>query len=371
MPVLFKEISADLGLNLVQVGWIWGLLSLSGLLTVFISGLLADRFGAKRMIIFACSMAGLAGASRGLSNNFATLTITTFLFGLLVVFIVIDILKTVATWFQSRHLGLANGTLATGMGVGFTIGSMFSATLLSPMLGSWRGVLFLYGGISLFFAMLWFITTKEQQPEGISKASDRVTTREAIYHVLRNKNVWVLSIALLGYTGCTEGICGYLPLYLREFKEWLPASADGTLATFNGVSTLAAIPMSLLSDKLGRRKLLLISISIVTIIGVGLLSIADGMIIWIIIIFVGMGRDAFMALVIASTIESEGIGVLYTGTALGLIQTISRIGPFISPPIGNTMASSSGGFPFIIWSVFGVIALLCLPLIRETVHRRV
>ena len=45
MPVLFNEISAHLGLSLVQVGWIWGFFSLSGLFTVFIAGILADRFG--------------------------------------------------------------------------------------------------------------------------------------------------------------------------------------------------------------------------------------------------------------------------------------------------------------------------------------
>ena len=73
MPVLFNEISTDLRLNLVQVGWIWGLSMASGLITVFISGLLADRFGVKRILIFACFMIGLAGASRGLANNFASL----------------------------------------------------------------------------------------------------------------------------------------------------------------------------------------------------------------------------------------------------------------------------------------------------------
>ena len=45
MPVLFEEISTDLGLSLVQVGWIWGFFPMSGLFIVFIAGLLADRFG--------------------------------------------------------------------------------------------------------------------------------------------------------------------------------------------------------------------------------------------------------------------------------------------------------------------------------------
>ena len=47
MPVLFDEISADLGLSLVQIGSIWGLLFLPGAFVGLIGGPLGDRFGAK------------------------------------------------------------------------------------------------------------------------------------------------------------------------------------------------------------------------------------------------------------------------------------------------------------------------------------
>lgn len=38
LPVLFAEISADLGLSLVQVGWIWGIGSVLGILVGIIGG---------------------------------------------------------------------------------------------------------------------------------------------------------------------------------------------------------------------------------------------------------------------------------------------------------------------------------------------
>jgi predicted MFS family arabinose efflux permease len=370
MPVLFKEISADLGLSMVQIGWVWGFYPMSGLLIAFIAGLLADRFGAKRLLIFTCSMAGLAGASRGLANDFPSLLFTTFLFGLLAGFMPSNTFKVTATWFPAHQRGLASGILITGMGAGFTISSMFSATLVSPLLGGWRFVLFLYGAISIIIAFLWLVTIKEQQTAGETGRNDRAKPREAIYHVLRNKNAWLINLATMGYHGCIQGMCGYLPLYLREFKGWLPASADGTLATFTGVSTLGAIPISILSDKLGQRKLLLISIIITAIIGVGLLSIADVIIIWVIIILVGIGRDGFIAMANASTIDNKDIGTLYSGTAVGFLQTISRIGAFMSPPIGNSMAAYGEGLPFTIWAAFGVFALVCYSLIRETGHRQ-
>ena len=100
----------------------------------------------------------------------------------------------------------------------------------------------------------------------------------------------------------------------------------------------------------------------------GFLSIADGIIIWLLVIVIGIGRDGLMALMTAITIENKGIGALYSGTAIGLIHTVSRLGPFISPPLGNSLAETNAGLPFIIWAVFGVLALICFSLTRETGH---
>ena len=104
--------------------------------------------------------------------------------------------------------------------------------------------------------------------------------------------------------------------------------------------------------------------------GLGLMSVADGIIIWVLIILVGIGRDGLVALACTSTLESKGIGVIYFGTAMGFLQTIFRIGAFLSPPIGNSMASINAGLPFIVWAAFGVIALVCFSLAKETGHRQ-
>jgi MFS family permease len=148
MSVLFKEISEKLGLSLVQIGVVWGTPAFSGLLIVFFGGLLSDRYGAKHVIAFACLMAGIAGALRGTASGFAGLVLFTFLMGLAVWVIPASVFKTNATWFSGRRLVIANGVVSTGMAFGFTVGSLISATVLSPLLGGWQSVLFLYGGSS-------------------------------------------------------------------------------------------------------------------------------------------------------------------------------------------------------------------------------
>jgi len=67
MSVLFDEISDDLGLSLVQVGIVWGIFPFGSIFFSLIGGMLGDRFGTKIVISVTCLIAGLAGASRGLS----------------------------------------------------------------------------------------------------------------------------------------------------------------------------------------------------------------------------------------------------------------------------------------------------------------
>ena len=75
LPVLFAEISEDLGLSLVQVGWIWGMGSVLGILVGIIGGSIGDRFGPRRTLAVACLLMGIAGAARGLSSGFASRSI--------------------------------------------------------------------------------------------------------------------------------------------------------------------------------------------------------------------------------------------------------------------------------------------------------
>ncbi|MDD5704074.1 MAG: MFS transporter, partial [Dehalococcoidales bacterium] len=62
MPVLFKEISQDLNLNLSQIGFIWGVFSLGSIFVAPLGGILSDRLGNKRTIVIIGILSGLTGA---------------------------------------------------------------------------------------------------------------------------------------------------------------------------------------------------------------------------------------------------------------------------------------------------------------------
>lgn len=364
MPVLFKEISVDLGLSLVQIGGIWGIDFLSGIITGLAGGLLGDRFGVRRVLSIACLLAGGAGALRGLSSGFTSLAATTFLFGFILASIPVNVIKTTGIWFSGRHLGLANGITAMGMAVGFMAGSMLSATVLSPLLGGWRWVLLLYGTLSALIGVLWFFTVREpgQLISGTSTA--RLTFGQTLLRVIRLKSVWLLGVALAGHSGCVNSMLGYLPLYLRG-KAWPVASADGTVAAFHGVSMLGAIPLGLMSDRFKSRKTVLIPAILITAASVALLSAAHDQALWLFVIVSGLFRDGFVAIILSMIIEIKGVGADYAGTAAALVLAVSRSASFVGPPLGNSLADFHPGLPFVFWGALALATPISLHFFKE------
>ena len=366
LPVLFKEISEDLGFNLVQVGAIWGLGALTGIFSGLFGGAIGDRFGAARTLMVACLLAGASGALRGWADDFTTLAATMLLFGLVTPVIAMNVHKTCGIWFSGQNLGLANGVVSGGMALGFTIGSLISATIVSPWLGGWRNTLFLYGGIAMAMSIPWaFTKAGPESSEPSTQAEPRLSMRQAFWRVARLKSIWLLGLAILGIGGCIQGTLGYLPLYLRDIG-WSAAQADSALATFHAMSMIGVLPIAVLSDQLGSRKIVLVAATISIIAGVGLLSVAQGSIVWVAVLISGVFRDGFMAVFMTSVIEIKGVGAAYAGTATGLAIVFLQIGNMISPPVGNSLAAFGPGYPFAFWAILAVLGLLCFHFFRET-----
>ena len=365
LPVLFKEISEDLDLSLVQIGTVWGAASLAGVFVSLIGGILSDRFRVKFLLSVTCLLVGITGASRGLSNSFLTLSFTVFLVGIVRLIVPISATKTIGLWFKGRNLGLAMGVSAMGMGLGLMLGPMISATILSPLLGGWRGVMYLYGAVAIIIGILWFLFGREPH-EADSTAGKSIAEpfRQALSRLIRIKALWLIGFTLLLRMGGIMGMTGYLPLYLRE-QGWSPASADGTLAVFYGVSTLCVVPLSSLSDRLGSRKAILYPALITALICLVLLPMVDGALVWVLLILSGIFMDGFMAITATMILETEEVRPKDFGTAFGITLTISQVGGVIAPPLGNSFASLNPGLPFIFWAAISAVALFTLSPIKE------
>jgi cyanate permease len=354
------------------LGVIWGIPAFAGVVSVFFAGLLADRYGAIRVMAIACILSGTFGALRGTTDGFLTLALVTFFFALPMWVIPNNVFKVTATWFSGRRMVVANGVISAGMGLGFTIGALISATTLSPLFGSWRGVLILYGGMSVLIGLIWLLTVREHHQVRLGASPEKVPLRQSVARVFPLKSIWFLGLTMLGFSGCIQGILGYVPTYLRNLG-WSVASADGPLSVFSGLSMLGVIPLTMLSSKIGLKKAVLFPILVVTIVGVALLPVMGDSMVWVIMIIVGVARDGFMATALTMSTETEGVGVVYAGTAMGLTQTLMSLGGLIAPILGNSLAdpaNPAAPYPFFVWSAFGMLALIAFFFVKETGWKR-
>ena len=369
LPVLFDEIGTDLSLSLVQIGYVWGASSLLGIGMSLMGGVVGDRVGARQMLVFACLLTGVTGATRALANDYASLTVTVLVAGLFPMAAPMNVHKTCGVWFSGKHLGMANGVVSAGMALGFLLGSLVSATFLSPLLGGWRNVLLFYGALAVIVGVLWALTRPEPAGQGPASAPvERPSLRDSLLRVGRLRNVWLLAVAMFGIGGAIQGALGYLPLYLRG-QGWEPGAADSALASFHFASLLFTVPVTLLSDRMGVRRPLLLTATLMLIVGFGLLSFVQGILIWMAVIFAGIMRDGYMATMMTLIIELRGIGPALAGTATGLIMAISRIGSVVAPPIGNGLESMGAGAPFLFWTALALMGFAALTAVREERER--
>jgi MFS family permease len=370
MPVLFPEISEDLGLDLVQIGTIWGISSLAGIFVSIIGGVLSDKFSIRSILIIFCILTGVTGALRGLANDFFSLTATVFLNGMVRMVVPVIVTKAVGMWFTGPRHGLAQGIGAMGMGLGLMLGPLISATLLSPALGGWRNVMYFYGAVSAFVGILWlFMVRQPPQVQTTSENTTRLPLRQALGKLLRLKALWLLGLTLMFRISGIMGMTGYLPLYLQG-KNWNEAAADGALSLFYAISTICVIPLSFLSDKLGSRKAIMLPAILVTTVSLGLLPVVPASLVWVLVALSGMFMDGYMALNVTLLIETKGVGIEYSGMALGIVYTIAQIGSLVGPPLGNAFADINAGLPFTVWAVLSVAALVSFVFVKEPGWRK-
>jgi MFS family permease len=362
MSVLFREISSELNLNLVQVGLIWGIGSLLAIFTCLLSGTFIDRFGAKRILMAGTILIGSTIAMRGLATDFGSLLAVVLLNGSLMPLVVTSASKISGIWFPRRQLALANGIFSIGLASGLLLGSLLSATVLSPLLGGWRPVMFLFGALAAALSIPWYFT--KPAPDQSGEAATPVPIREALSHIVRLKNIWLLGLAVMCLGGCIQGISGFLPIHLRGIG-WSGAAADAASSLFILMSLIAILPVALLSTRLGSRRTTLLGTLLIMALGCGLLSATPGWVIFGGVVLAGMTRDSSMTLLLTMVIETEGVGPVYAGSATGLVMSFFYLGSLLSPPTGNWLAGIAPGLPFLFWAGLAVLGIASLSFIKS------
>jgi NNP family nitrate/nitrite transporter-like MFS transporter len=319
-------------------------------------GLLADRFGSRKVMAVSVLGVSIATILFGFGNDFFSLAVTRFLAGLLGAGVFVPSVRLIAGWYDARERGTALGLLNVGGSIGLII-----VTWVSPLLAltyGWRLSIILQGiaGISSSL-FVWFYLKDGVRSRGIS--------RSIVFSAINQRSFWVLAIAQFIRLGSYYTFLAWLPLLLKE-DYGLDVFFVGTaMSLFNFAGIVSNPAGGLLADFLGEKKvlavsylLLAINIYALTILPVGAFILVASFLLGWLINFV---RSPVF------TIIPRLFGAETAGSLSGFQNTFASLGAFAIPLMLGVVkdATSSYDIGWFILSTLMVIGTALVTLIKN------
>ena len=337
---LLPLVIADLHLSFTIAGLLSGLpLLLMGLFGLP-GGWLADRAGARKVMVASLAAVTVGGALRGLATNEALLLIGTMLLGT-AIGVLQPALPRVARDTLPHRTGLASAIYFNGLVIGGAAGVALTPWLM--MLAgpaSWRGVLVGWAGIGLLATSGW-----------LAIGEDRHTTRHVgalrwsdITAALKLPGMAALTLAMGTQSAVFYTFSSWTPTYLVG-RGWTLAEATLPVAITPITSIIGGALATPLEAKLGRRAMIAVSGTLVTA-GLGVFAIWPDQTVWLAAISAGFGTTLAFSVCMAAPAalapaQRVGItaGVLL---ALGYVSRRSVPSPSAPSEMPSAPTSSAG-----------------------------
>ncbi|MEN0045551.1 MAG: MFS transporter [Bacteroidota bacterium] len=202
ISVAKDPIAGELALSDKAMGWVLSIFALGYALFQVPSGLMADRYGPRKVLTSIVSIWSILTAVTGAAWNFISLFVTRFLFGAGEAGAFPGMSRAIFSWIPLKERGLIIGLNFSGSRLGAAFALPLVAWLITAY--GWRSTFFILGVIGLIWAILWWMSfrdTPEEHPS-LSKqeAQEIIATRQQVNHttteklstkqLLASKNMW-------------------------------------------------------------------------------------------------------------------------------------------------------------------------------------
>jgi MFS family permease len=353
------------------------------------TGLLADRWGPRRLLTLGAGCAAIGMLLFGLARDVAVANAGRALVGGGVGVAYVALLKIASVWLPPHRFTLA-AAMALSVGV---LGAAFAGAPLRAIVGvfGWREVMVASAALgALLTTAIWLVVRDDPSERGYKSYAPSRTSAAQPTHFVEDlraifayRNTWCMLLMPGAVTAMLLSFAGLwgVPFLVTHYGLSTAAAAGFASLVMVGwaVGSVAIAP---LSDRLGRRRPLYFA------------SVASVMVVWCaIIIPQTMPRELMAVLCFllgftggAFTIgfawAKESVPARLAGTVSGIANVGSMIGPMIGQPLVGLALDSrwlgvvKGGarvydqgayrFAFALLLVWGGISLLLTLFARET-----
>ena len=372
LSFLMPFVKPDLGLSNTQVGLASSSLSLSWALAALFVGAAADRGGRRKAYLLGATLAfSLCSFLTGLATSFLMLLGARLLMGFAEGGVNPISQSITALAVPPERRGLA-------MGVMQNFGSNLLGSFAAPVLlvgfaaaWGWQRAFFLAGIPGLVSAWLLWRFVREPAAAAVESPVVKEPLASRLGKIMRHRNMVLcalISILLVSHLV----ICwSFAPLFLTQVRGFSPRSMSWLMGTLGISATVTSFVVSGISDRIGRRPVMIFTAYLGVILPLGALYYGGS--IWILaaIFFFGWALTGLFPLFMG-TIPSESVGVQHMTTAMALVMGVGEVfGGVLSPTIAG-WAADRAGLAAPLWIMLGLcVAAGTLALgLSETAPRR-
>lgn len=311
------------------------------------AGMLADRFGGRKVFTALLLVSAIPAIGIGLSNSYIQLFWLGVFIGVAGTSFAIGVSFT-SRWFSRDQQGTALGIFGMG-NIGQSI-AVFGAPVLALWLASWRPVFYIFAAVSLVWGVVFYLLARD----AVSTVKPKTWSENL--RVLRNSPLaWVLSLFYFLTFGGFVAFSIYLPTLLKDLFKLTPADAGARTAGFVLLATFMRPLGGMLADRWGGARVLVGVFIGIAALGammgcpfmptftVGALGAAAAL---------GLGNGAVFKLV-PEHFPKE------TGTVTGLVGAFGGLGGFFPPLVLGIIRDATGGYA-IGFVLLALSAILCL-----------
>jgi MFS family permease len=333
-----------LGFNYIEMGLLSGAIMLGYLLFSLMGGMLATRFGPKKIVIASLLCGALSMFSISRLSGFFPLLFFTFAMGAGGAGAHISMTTLPMAWFEEQGLGKALGIVTGGTGLGIILTGLLLPYLLSHLgREAWRQCWLLLGSITFFVAMIGWILLKERPNQRTPLAYKPDEEEELIPYPGKKKGLHLKTIFVIYFIfGFAYNIYAtYFVAYMVEEIGLTEGTAGNIWALFGWTCMGSGLIWGFISDRLGRQEALLWNNSIIAI------SVLLPLLFHL-PFFLGLSAFLFGATFLGTvTVIAASIGdqvVEKRASVYGLVTLIHGLGQFLGTISGGYLKDLTGSF---------------------------
>ncbi len=351
---IFYLLSTDVGAGVSALGNVTAVFYLGlGLLQVP-GGLLAAKYGPKRVVVAGIFLTSLAVLGTAAASTIPELEALRFIAGTGMAFVFAPGLVIVTRLLRGGKSGMGVGLFNSAFEIGGIL-AIFGWVVIATATG-WRPSLVLSGCVYLVtgFLVMAFVP-RDDAGEGF------VIQKKSLYAILLDRQIVLLGLGVLGFSIGNTLISGFMVYYLETSLSIAPATAGAVTSLVTVVPIFTSIWGGRLYDTASKHRLLMVasmlgSAASLAVVGMGSLYAAAAA-----AVLAGVVAGIGFTFAFAGARDFNRAGKEYESLAIAWVNSIQLTGEFFPPLFFSFVAGWLGYSQAWLWS--GALTLAFIPFV--------